>query len=120
MTVTPENIGTELGMAAPTVLQAAQWSSWIDQALFLIGKRLDVSTLDPADVDYVVLQAVVQHARHPGSETQVTVAVDDGSSSRSYRSGIGRVVIPDELWRILDPAFDDSGAFSVTPHFEVG
>jgi hypothetical protein len=112
MTVTPENIGTELGVAAPTVLQAAQWSSWIDQALFLIGKRLDVSTLDPKDVDYVVLQAVVEHARNPRNETQVAVSVDDGSVSRSLRSGAGKVVITDDLWRILDPALDESGVGS--------
>jgi hypothetical protein len=118
MTVTPENIGTELGVAAPTVLQAAQWSSWIDQALFLIGKRLDVSTLDPKDVDYVVLQAVVEHARNPRNETQVAVSVDDGSVSRSLRSGAGKVVITDDLWRILDPDMEDTRAFSITPYIE--
>ena len=103
MAVIPAQVGVELGVTAPTPLQSEQWAAWIDKALYLIGKRLDVSTLNPADVDYVVLEAVVQHARHPGNETQVTTSVDDASSSRTYRSSTGRVVIPDDLWGLLDP-----------------
>lgn len=103
MTVAPAQVGVELGVTAPSSLQTEQWQAWIDKALYLIGKRLDIAALDPADVDYVVLEAVVAHARHPGNETQVSTSVDDGSVSRTYRSGAGRVVIPDELWGLLDP-----------------
>ena len=103
MTVAPAQVGVELGVTAPSSLQTEQWQAWIDKALYLIGKRLDIATLDPADVDYVVLEAVVAHARHPGNETQVSTSVDDGSVSRTYRSSAGRVVIPDELWGLLDP-----------------
>lgn len=114
MSVMPSDIGTALGVAAPTSLQQSQWVMWIGDALRLIAKRLDVSTLDPDDVDYVVREAVVAHARHPGNETQVTVSVDDASSSRTYRSGQGRVTISDDLWDILDPPAS-RGAFTITP-----
>lgn len=103
MSVTPAQVGVELGATTPSPLQTAQWSSWIEQALFLIGKRLDVSALDPADVDYVVLQAVVAHARNPANEVQVSTRVDDASVSRTLRASAGRVAIPDELWAVLDP-----------------
>jgi hypothetical protein len=103
MTVVPEEVAVELGVSAPTVLEINQWQSWINQATYLIGKRLTVTDLDQNDVDYVVLQAVVAHARNPENLTQVTVAVDDASTSRTYSSGSGRVVIPDELWGLLDP-----------------
>lgn len=103
MTVVPADIGTEIGVSDPSTMLLAQWGSWIDQARYLIGKRLDINSLDDDDVDYVVLQAVTRHARHPEDSTQVSVAVDDASVSRSYRSGVGRVVIPDDLWGLLDP-----------------
>lgn len=111
-TVTPTNVGTEMGIASPNAAQTAQWQSWIDQAVYLIGKRLDFTTLDQADVDYVVLQSVVRHARHPEDSTQVSVAVDDGSTSKSYKSGVGRVTIPDEFWVLLDPTSAETGVGS--------
>lgn len=111
-TVTPTAVGTELGVASPTAVQTAQWQSWINQAVYLIGKRLDITTLDPADVNYVVLQSVVRHARHPEDSTQVSVAVDDASVQRSYTSGVGRVVIPDEFWALLDPTIAETGVAS--------
>lgn len=110
--ISPAQVGVELGVAAPTSQQLEQWASWIDQARYLIGKRLDISAVDPDDVDYVVLQSVVAHARHPGSETQVTVSVDDASTSRSYARGVGRVTILEELWPLLDPTLGESSAGS--------
>lgn len=111
-TVTPTIVGTEMGVASPSTVQTAQWQSWIDQAVYLIGKRLDITTLDLTDVDYVVLQSVVRHARHPEDSTQVSVAVDDASVQRSYTSGVGRVVIPDEFWALLDPTIAETGVAS--------
>lgn len=79
------------------------WQLWINQALYLIGKRLDIDTLDPADVDYVVLQAVVAMARRPDDATVVDISVDDGRVSRTYKSATGRVTILPEWWALLDP-----------------
>ena len=104
--ITPEDIAVELGRPTPAAdsTEFAQWSTWINDARYLIGKRLgDLALLDQGDVNYVVRMAVAEHARHPGNETQRTVSVDDGSTSMTYRSGVGRVVIPDELWGLLDP-----------------
>lgn len=103
MTVSPADVGVELGVTAPTDLQSQQWQAWIGQAEYLIGKRLTLAELDPQDVDYVVLQAVVAHARHPDGTSQVDVTIDDTAVSRRYTTAAGRVVIPDELWGLLDP-----------------
>lgn len=117
MAVTPENIAVELGRAAPDPTSAtfAQWEQWIADALYLIGKRLTIVDLDPADVDYVVRQAVAAHVRRPDDATQVAVSVDDGNVSKTYRSSRGRVEILDEWWAILSPPTASGRAFSVCP-----
>lgn len=117
MAVTPNDVAVELGRPTPTSDQSAQWASWISQALFLIGNRLgDVSMLDPAAVDYVVLQAVAAHVRNPENATQVDVSVDDGSVSKRYASSFGRVTILDEWWDLLTPDGNGySGAFTIAP-----
>lgn len=104
MTVTPGDVAIELGRSTPTAAQAEQWSRWIDEARYLIGKRLgDITMLDQVDVDYVVLHAVAEHVRQPDNATQVDVSVDDASVSRRYSSGAGRITILDEWWALLDP-----------------
>ena len=117
--ITPAEIAVELDRPTPATDSStwASWESWINQARYLIGKRLDIDTLDPADVDYVVLQSVAEHARHPENATQVDVQVDDGRVSKRYVSGKGRVSILDELWALLDPDLaTEAGAFTITPY----
>jgi len=116
MAVTPEMIAVALGVAAPASdsTQYAQWSMWIEDALMLIEARLgDPALLDQAKLDYVVREAVASLARRPDDATQVSVSVDDGSVSRTYRSGTGRVTILDEWWLLLAPASTAGRAFSV-------
>ena len=118
MAVTPDDIAVELGRTAPepSDTEYAQWELWISDARFLIGARLgDITALDQPTVDYVVRQAVAAHVRRPDDATQVSVAVDDGSESRTYRSGKGRVVILDEWWTLLTPATGSARAFSIIP-----
>lgn len=104
MTVTPETIAVALGRTdSPTTIELQQWGMWIEDALMLIGARLTLDDLDEAKVDYVVREAVVAHIRHPDDATQVSVSIDDASSSRTYRSGKGRVSILDEWWDLLSP-----------------
>src|SRR5689334_9063398 len=102
MAVTPYEIAVELGRTAPdsTSVEYAQWELWIADALFQIAKRpgLVFADLDPEIVDYVVRKAVVRHARRPDDATQVTVGVDDGNVSKTYRSSAGEVVISDKEW----------------------
>lgn len=117
MSVTPANIAVALGVAAPEPgsIQWQQWSLWIDDAEMLIEARREKLSADVSDevkVDYVVRQAVVAHVKKPDDATQVTIAVDDGSTSKHYQSGKGRVTILDEWWAFLG-LVEQSGAFSI-------
>ena len=115
--VTPAMLAVALGQAAPGAgsVTEQQWQMWIDDASMLIESRqltLGVESIDQAKVDYVIREAVVAHIKRPDDATQVTIAVDDGSSSRSYQSGKGRVTILDEWWTLLG-LVEASGAFSI-------
>jgi len=121
MTVTPVTIAVALGVAAPESgsIQDQQWYLWIDDAMMLIQLRaeqlgVDFAGIGEAKLDYVVREAVVAQVKKPDDATQVSITVDDGTTSRSYQSGKGRVTILDEWWKLLgltDPA--DSGAFGI-------
>lgn len=117
MAVTPNMIAVALGVAAPEPgsIKEQQWALWISDAEMLIENRrqkLDVGMIDEARVDYVVRESVVAHVKRPDDATQVTISVDDGSSSKTFRSGRGRVTILDEWWTFLGLT-EPSGAFSV-------
>lgn len=117
MPVTPATIAVALGVTAPAQdsPQWEQWEMWIDDAAMLINTRaelLDVDDIDEVKFDYVVREAVVAQVKRPDDATQVTVSVDDGQSSKSYRSGKGRVTILDEWWTLLGLT-DDAGAFGI-------
>jgi hypothetical protein len=115
MSVTPAMLAVALGQAAPGSgsVTEQQWQMWINDAEMLIETRqaaVGAETPDQVKLDYVVREAVVAHIKRPDDATQVTIAVDDGSSSRSYQSGKGRVVILDEWWSLLG-LLGTSGAF---------
>jgi hypothetical protein len=117
MAVTIETIAIALGVTAPEPDSSAalQWEMWIDDAEMLIEIRrlqLELDPIDEAKIDYVVREAVVSHIQHPDDSTQVTVSVDDAASTRSYKSGKGRVTILDEWWVLLGLT-DPSGAFAI-------
>lgn len=118
MSVTPDMLAVALGQAAPELgsIQRQQWQMWIDDAVMLIdARRVELSIVDPpepAKVDYVVRESVVAHIKKPDDATQVTVSVDDASTSRSYQSGKGRVTILPEWWSFLG-LVEAGGAFSV-------
>jgi len=117
MSVTPNMIAVALGQTAPEPdsVTDEQWKLWIGDAEMLIEARrvlLGAEVPDEARLDYVVREAVAAHIRRPDDATQVTIAVDDGSSSRSYKTGKGRVTILDEWWALLG-LVETSGAFSV-------
>jgi hypothetical protein len=113
MAVTADDIAVALGRSTLTTIEVDQWTMWINDALLLIEARLgDPALLDQAKLDYVVREAVVAHVRHPDDATQVSVSIDDGSTSRSYKSGKGRVTILDEWWSLLAPE-DALSAFTI-------
>ena len=118
MSVTPGMLAVALGQAAPGVgsVTELQWQMWVADALMLIeSRRLSVAptlVIDQVKLDYVTREAVVAHIKKPDDATQVTIAVDDASTSKSYKSGKGRVTILDEWWPLLG-LVETSGAFSV-------
>jgi len=119
MAVTVKMIATALGQATPAdgSITAEQWQMWIDDAGMLIQDRCDdvhkdIEELDATKVAYVIREAVVAHIRRPDDATQVTVSIDDGSSSKTYKSGRGRITILDEWWQLLGLT-DPAGAFAI-------
>lgn len=119
MAVTPKMIAVAMGVTAPETgsIQAQQWQLWIDDAAMLIDNRaaqlgVDLGSIDDAKLDYVIREAVVSQVKKPDDATQVSVTVDDGTTSKSYRSGKGRVAIIDEWWTLLGLT-DPSGAFAI-------
>jgi hypothetical protein len=118
MSVTTQMLAVALGQAAPEPdsITDQQWNLWISDAEMLVeARRLAVAptlVIDEAKLDYVVRESVVAHIKKPDDATQVSVSVDDGSTSKSYRSGKGRVTILDEWWLFLGLT-ETSGAFSV-------
>jgi hypothetical protein len=119
-TITPAKIAVALGVSAPVggSAQDQQWDMWIDDALMLIQDRATSLGVDDGDVsaaklDYVVRESVVAHVRRPDDATQVTVSIDDGTTSKSYRSGRGRVTILDEWWSMLGMSATAGRAFEV-------
>jgi hypothetical protein len=125
MSVTPDMLAVALGQAAPEPgsITDLQWEMWIDDAGMLIETRraqLGVTeALDQAKVDYVVREAVVAHIKKPDDATQVVISIDDGSSSRTYQSGKGRVSILAEWWTLLGLTESNGGAYSfdMAPHW---
>lgn len=118
MSVTTQMLAVALGQTAPEPgsIQDQQWELWISDAEMLVeARRLAVAptlVIDEAKLDYVVRESVVAHIKKPDDATQVSVSVDDGSTSKSYRSGKGRVTILDEWWLFLGLT-ETSGAYSV-------
>lgn len=119
MTVTPAMIAIKLGMVAPEPgsIQEQQWQLDIDDALMLIEDRaeqldVDIATISEKKIDYVVREAVAAYIKRPDDATQVSITVDDATTSKSYRSGKGRVAILDEWWSMLGLVEPDEGAFA--------
>lgn len=119
MAVTPGTIAVAMGVAAPepNSIQWQQWQLWIDDAGMLIENRaeklgVDLATVDELKRDYVTREAVVAQVKKPDDATQVTISVDDATSSRTYQSGKGRVTILDEWWSLLG-LVELSGAFAI-------
>ena len=120
MTVTPAMIAVKLGRAAPEPgsIQEQQWQMDIDDAYMLIENRaeelgVDMATISEMKLDYVVREAVSAYIKRPDDATQVSITVDDGTTSRSYQSGKGRITILDEWWRMLGLVETESGAFAI-------
>lgn len=107
---------------APGSTDDLQWRMWIEDALLEISagptgtSHIDLATFDQDRLDRVVRDAVAAKVKRPDDATQVTVAVDDASTSRTYSSSTGAIFIRPEWWRFLG-LVAESNAFSVRPAF---
>ena len=114
MAVSESTISIALGRDPASSTEGAQWRLWIADALMLIESKLgDPALLDQARLDYVVREAVVAHINNPDDATDVSYTIGDVSTSKSYRTGRGRVTIRDEWWALLSPDETDGGAFTI-------
>ena len=118
MAVTPAIIAVALGRnLSINDTEFQQWQMWIQDAEMLIEARriaLDVDgPLDETKLDYVVREAVIAHIRRPDDATQVTVSVQDASTSKTYRSSKGRIDILDEWWTLLGLTAPTGGAWAI-------
>jgi hypothetical protein len=116
MAVTVDQVQVSMGRTLTTA-ESAQATLWISDALVLIGARAtrehtDISSVDQGVLDMVVREAVAARIKKPDDATQVSVSVDDGQMSRTYKSATGQIEIRDEWWELLFPS-GAGEAFSV-------
>lgn len=124
--IIPDDIADELGRPRPAVDSDTfrQWQRWITTTYERIEAYRIANNLpepDPGQLDYVVLMVVASRARMNNRDdgaTQVTVSIDDGSTTRMYPTGTDSVVIDlGPWWGQLWPG-QGAGAFSFRPTFE--
>ncbi len=117
MAVTLAQVATAVGRPLKST-EEAQATLWIGDARTIISRGpdgksvIDLDTLDQAVLDMVVREAVADRIKNPDPVSKVTVAVDDGSTSREYVAASGQLRIREEWWAMLIPA-ETGDAFSV-------
>lgn len=116
MAVTVEHVRVSVGRPL-TTFETDQATLWISDALVLIGaratrERTNLASLDQGSLDMVVREAVAARIKKPDDATQVSVSVDDGQMSRTYKSATGQIEITDAWWELLFPS-GSGEAFSV-------
>jgi hypothetical protein len=116
---TYEDVAVTLGRPISTESEQAQVEWWLDGVeLFIVARLGPVADLDQTVVKYVEVEAVADKVRRSGrDESSITVAVDDGSVTRRYESGVTASDITDEWWQLLDPDSNTATA-SIRPYFE--
>lgn len=119
MTVEPDDIARTLEQEAPSESTPTfkAWAQWIADARTQIRVKLGaLDLLDQEVLDLVVREAVAEKVRNPQGVKQSSVTIDDGTISRTYQGGTGRVTITDEWWAMLTPTkVDDRTAFTIRP-----
>lgn len=129
---TATDVAVELGRAASSPEETAQWEAWLDRverairrAFQRAGLELDaqVALGDPAadDVRDVEVAAVLRKINNPSGLSSTTRSLDDGSitNRRDYGAeGDPLTLTADEIAALLPLA--PTSAFSTRPGFEPG
>lgn len=112
MAVTVDDVGVTLRRKITDPLEVAAVEQWIRDVSMLIRARYGarVADLEPEAVDYVIRESVAAMARTPDASTRSTVAVDDATVTREYKTSVGRAWVGDDLWAWLDGLLPDGGA----------
>lgn len=117
MAVLVNDVASNIGRPL-TSAEQAQVAVWIDDARLIIKagpdgrSNIDLITLNQANLDYVIREAVSERVKRPDPAKQVSISVDDGQVSKTYESGLGRILILPEWWALLLPDVTTS-AFSI-------
>ncbi|KNX38097.1 hypothetical protein [Luteipulveratus halotolerans] len=119
-----KGIGTNLGRPL-TQQETEQAQLWLGWAKNQIRARLgDLDQLDQDTLAMVLIEAITLRLKRPDQsrQEQHTVAVDDGSVTRSstFDNASGQLTILPEWWVWLTPAGHGSEAFTITPSYAPG
>lgn len=125
MAVTVADVANELGRPTPVPPQSDQWQQWINDVELLIETQaarqgVPYDSIDQRLVDMVVRMAVASRIRTPADgATEVTVAVDDGSTTRKFGASAS-AWITDEWWELLGldlPDAAQTASFTIEPAY---
>ena len=115
---TVDDVAVSLGRPIATSAETEQVEWWLTGVELFIAARLgSLATLDQAALRYVEAEAVAAKVRRTGTESSVSVAVDDATVTRRWENPVGADDITAEWWRLLDTDLG-GGAFSARPYFE--
>lgn len=119
--LTPDDVWGHMGRPTPvSAAQARRIQSLINEALFLIGRR--VTAPDQETLTYVVRKAVVAACGSMDPDvSETTVSVDDTTVTKRRDTGPASwsVEITDDLWEMLE-ARPLPAAYSIRPTYQPG
>lgn len=116
MSVTYEDVATNLGRPISDPPEQAQVTQWIIACETVIRARLgDLAELDQDVLSLVVIESVTLRVDNPKSFQSETI--DDYTYRLQSSVAKASHWITDDMWRMLDPDAG-GGAFSVRPGFE--
>lgn len=117
--ITPTDIAVRLGSDSLSGVEKAQYAAWINEALYLIGLKVNIATADIEALDYVLTQAVLDLASGPAPGViQESIQADDGMISTRYAKAQRRIVILPEWWEMLGVTVGGGQAFSIDMGYE--
>ena len=119
MYATPDDVGVHLGRPLdPSEHDRLMlWIGWLEAD---IDRRLPApAVVDPVTAQRAIVESIATYMDNPTAASQVSIQVDDGGVTKSYKKSAGRVQILPEFWADLGWSDQETGASSITPYFGV-